>query len=74
MKEYIQMKKWTIQFELLEGNDEFWDDAPTPYEILQEVKRELDLVNLDIENLRCVKFIDETEYFEEESLNNDDSI
>ncbi len=61
------MKTWTIQFELEEGCDEFWESNPSPEEVLDVVKAWLDYGDAagyhDYNNLKCIKIIDRHEHY-----------
>lgn len=54
------MKTYTIQFDLFEGSDEFWESNPSPLEVLKLFKESVNYLYID--NLKVIKFIDETEY------------
>jgi len=56
------MKAYTIQLELLEGSDEFWEGNPTPADILREIKQELDTSGFTISDIKITKIVDDTEY------------
>jgi hypothetical protein len=62
------MKQWTIQFDLLEGNDEFWERNPPPDEVLSAVWTALADGHLYFNKLRCIKVVevDDNEYFPKE--------
>ena len=56
------MKIWTIQLDLEEGSDEFWESNPTPEQIIRVINDELNNTCLYTSNLKVVKIIDNNEY------------
>jgi hypothetical protein len=63
------MKTYTIQFTLEEGSDEFWESNPTPEKVWDVVEFEMRHTNLDFDNVKIIKIVDETEYDEGEQQN-----
>lgn len=59
-----RMKVWTIQFEIEEGSDEFWESNPTPFEMKEMVQNALESDGVwPVDgSLKIVKTVDTTEY------------
>ncbi len=50
----MTMKRWVIQFELVEEPDEFWGSKPNTSEVLDLIQDELNTTYLNVHNLRCI--------------------
>ena len=62
------MKKYTIQFEMEEGNDEFWNSSPTPGNVLAFIREEFNSLYIHINNIKIIKIIDVCIYDTEEDM------
>lgn len=64
------MKRYTVQFEYSDGNDEFWESNPKPGQVLGVIKDQLiagDVYgNILEKSIKIVKLVDETHYTEVE--------
>jgi hypothetical protein len=58
-------KSYTVEFDLEEGSDEFWDNNPLPQEVLEVIREELAGVHLDIREIRITKIVDLKTYYED---------
>ena len=56
------MKTYTVEIEVNEGNDEFWDDNPQPEEVLKVIKEDIEGGNLNISSIKIVKIVDLNTY------------
>lgn len=60
------MKEYTVQLTLISGNDEFWNDNPTPQDVLGEFVSDLSEMEVslkwDIRNIKITRILDLAEY------------
>jgi hypothetical protein len=60
------MKTWTIQFDLNQGCDEYWESNPTPTDVLKLFSEVLGTTslydNFNNKTLKIIKITDNTHY------------
>ena len=56
------MKTYTVQIEVLSGGDEFWEENPSPEDVLLEIDKILQANGININDIKIVKIVDKKEY------------